>query len=104
MERKAREEKAHLKKKILTFKSTPTNSDEEDDDQEDDEYLSLLMKKMRRIYDKTKFNNRRRWQGKEKRKIVCYNCKKPETSLLIAQRPRANLLSLRSPIKRIESS
>ena len=32
MERKAREEKAHLKKKTLAFKFTPTISDDEDDD------------------------------------------------------------------------
>jgi len=28
------------------------------------------------MYNKTKFNNRRRWQGKEDKKIVCYNCQK----------------------------
>ena len=40
MERKAREEMAPQKKKMLAFKSTPTISDEDDED------LSLLVKKM----------------------------------------------------------
>jgi len=77
MERKTREEKASQKKKTFAFKSTPTISDDEDDDQDDDEDLSLLMKNVRRIYNKTKFNNQRRWLGKEVKKIVCYNCRKP---------------------------
>ena len=76
MERKAREEKAPQKKKILAFKSTPTISHEDEEDQEEDD-LFLLVKNLRRMYDKAKFNNRRRWQGKEDKKIVCYNCRKP---------------------------
>ena len=28
------------------------------------------------MYNKAKFNNRRRWQGKKDKKIVCYNCRK----------------------------
>ena len=77
MERKARKKKTPPKKKSLAFKSTPTISDDEDDDQEDDEDLSLLVKNVRRIYNKAKFNNRKRWQRKENKKIVCYNCRKP---------------------------
>ena len=77
MKRKVREERAPKKKKTLTFKSTPTISDNEDDDQKDDEDLSLLVKNVRRMYYKAKFNNRRRWQGKEEKKIVCYNYRKP---------------------------
>ena len=61
MKRKAREEKASKEKKTLAFKSTPTISDDEDDDQEDDEDLSLLMRNVKRMYNKAKFNNRRRW-------------------------------------------
>ena len=60
MERKAREEMAPQKKKVITFKSTPTISDD-DDEEEDDEELSLLVKNVRRMYNKAKFNNRRRW-------------------------------------------
>ena len=59
MKRKAREEKAP--KKTLTFKSTPAISDDEDDDQDDDDDLSLLVKNVRRMYNKAKFNNLRRW-------------------------------------------
>jgi len=68
MERKVRKEKAPLKKKSLAFKSTPTISDEEEDDLDDDEDLSLLVKNVRKMYNKAKFENRRRWQGKEKRR------------------------------------
>ena len=73
MERKVREEMAPQKKKVIAFKFTPTISDD-DDEEEDDEELSLLVKNVR-IYNKDKFNNRRRWQGKED-KIICFNCRK----------------------------
>ena len=56
---------------MLAFKSTPTISDEDNED------LSLLVKNVRRMYNKTKFNNRRKWQDKEDKKIVSYNCRKP---------------------------
>jgi len=59
MERKRREEMALQKKKIIAFKSTPTISDD-DDKEEDDEEFSLLVKNERRMYNKAKFNNRRR--------------------------------------------
>ena len=58
MEKKAREEMAPQKKKMIAFKSTPTVSD--DDEEEDDEEFSLLVKNVRRMYNKAKFNNRRR--------------------------------------------
>ena len=56
MERKAREEMAPQKKKIIAFKSTLAISD--DDDEEE---FSLLVKNVRMMYNKAKFNNRRRW-------------------------------------------
>ena len=59
MERKTREEIAPQKKKTVAFKFTPTISDE-DDEEEDDEDLSLLVKNVRRMYNKAKFKNRRR--------------------------------------------
>ena len=43
MERKAREEMAPQKKKVIVFKSTPTISDD-DDEEENDEKFSLLVK------------------------------------------------------------
>ena len=67
MERKAREEIASQKKKMIAFKTTPTIPDEDDED------LSLLVKNVRRMYNKAKFHNRRRWQGKEEKKIICFN-------------------------------
>ena len=76
MERKAREEMTSKKKKVITFKFTPTISDD-DDEEEDDEEFSLLVKNIRRTYNKAKFNNRRRWQEKEDKKIICFNCRKP---------------------------
>jgi len=46
---------------MLAFKSTPTISDEDDEEEEDDEDLSLLVMNVRRMYNKVKFNNRRKW-------------------------------------------
>ena len=62
------------KKKAIAFKSSSTYSDEDD---EDDEVLSLLVRNVRRMYNKAKFQNRRKWQGKEEKKIICFNCRKP---------------------------
>ena len=76
IERNAREEMEPQKKKMIAFKSTPTISDE-DDEEKDDEDLSLLVKNVRRMYNKAKFNNRRRWQRKEEKKIICFNYRKP---------------------------
>jgi len=59
MERKAREEMAPQKKKVISFKSTPTIFDD-DDEEEDDKEFSLLVKNVRRMYKTAKFNNRRR--------------------------------------------
>ena len=70
MERKAREEMVPQKMKVIASKTTSTFSDE------DDEELTLLVKNIRRMYNKAKFNNRRRWQGKEEKKIICFNCRK----------------------------
>ena len=75
MKRKARKEMTPPKKKAIAFKSSSTYSDE-DDEEEDDEDLSLL-KNVRRIYNKAKFQNRRKWQGKEEKKIICFNYRKP---------------------------
>ena len=72
MERKARKEVATPKKKAIAFKSSSNYSDD-DDEEEDDEDLSLLVKNVRRMYNKEKFQNRRRWQGKEEKKIICFN-------------------------------
>jgi len=58
MEKKARQEMAAQKKKTITFKSTPTISDNAEEE-EDDEDLSLLVRNVRRMYNKKKFNNRR---------------------------------------------
>ena len=75
MERKAREEMTSQKEKMIALKFTPTISND-DDKEEDDEEFSLLVKNVRRMYNKTKFNNRKRWQGKEDKKIICFNCRK----------------------------
>ena len=100
MKRTAREEKAPQKIKTLAFKSTHTISDDEDDDQDDDKDLSLLVKNVRRMYNKVKFNNRRRWKGKEE-KIVCATIvESPDMSLPSARIQRANPLPPRSPTKR----
>ena len=71
-------EKAPQNKKALAFKSTPSIFDEENDDQEDNEDLFFLVENVRMMYSKSKFNNRLRWQEKEEKKIICYNCRKPK--------------------------
>ena len=58
MERKVREETTPQKKKTIAFKSTPTKSDD-DEEEDEDEDLSLLIRNVRRIYNKAKINNRR---------------------------------------------
>jgi len=45
---------------MIAFKSILTISDD-DDEKEDDEEFSLLVKNVRRMYNKAKFNNKRRW-------------------------------------------
>jgi len=76
MERKARKEMTPQKKKVIAFKSTPSISDDHNEE-EDDEEFSLLVKNIRRMYNKAKFKNRRRWQGKDDKKVICFNCRKP---------------------------
>ena len=100
MARKAREKKAPQKKKTLTFKSTPTISDDEDNDQKNDEDLSLLVKSIRSMYNKDKFNNQTRWQGKKKKKIVCYNCRKPGHVIVDCLDTKCKASTPRKPYKK----
>ena len=71
MEKKAREEAVPQKKKSIAFKSTSTIFDDEEDEE-----LSLLVRNVKRMYHKKNLNHRRRWEGKEEKKITCYNCQK----------------------------
>ena len=73
---KAREEVVPQKKKSIAFKSSSTIDDDEEDE-EDDEELSLLVRNVKRMYRKNKLNFRRKLEGKEERRIICYNCRKP---------------------------
>ena len=72
MEKKARKEMAPQKKKTIAFKSTPAISDDEEEE-EDDKELSLLVRNVRRTYNKAKYNHWRQWQEKEDKKIICFN-------------------------------
>ena len=76
MEKKAREEAAPPKKKSMAFKSSSTLEDDEEDEEEDEE-LSLLVRNVKRMYRRNKLNFRRKFEGKEERRIICYNCRKP---------------------------
>ena len=67
---------APQKKKVISFKSTSTISDD-DDEEEDDEEFFLPVKNVRIMYNKAKFNNKRWWQGKKDKKVICFNCRKP---------------------------
>jgi len=73
MKKKAREEMTPQKKNTIAFKSTPAISDNKEEE-EDDKELSLLIRNVRRTYNKIKYNHRRRWQEKEEKKIICFNC------------------------------
>ena len=75
---RGRRKRPAKEKKYIAFKATPTISgDDEEDEQEDDEKLSLLVKNVKRLYHKGRFNNRRgRWEGREERRGICYNCRK----------------------------
>ena len=44
---------------MIAFKSTPTISDDEEEEDDDDEDLSLLVRNVRRMYNKAKINHRR---------------------------------------------
>ena len=72
MEKKAREDAVPQKKKSIAFKSSSSKYDDEENE-EDDEELSLFV----RIYLKNKLNFRRQWEGKEEKRVICYNCRKP---------------------------
>ena len=99
MKRKTREEKAPQKKKMLTFKFTPTIFNEEEEEDEDED-LSLLVKNVRRIYNKAKFNNRRKWQGSEDKKIVCYNCRKLRHVIAECLKNKAKPTTFKKPYKK----
>jgi len=52
------------------------------------------------MYTKAKFNNRRRWQGKEEKKIVCYNYRKPEHVIVDCPDTKSKPLPPRSSTKK----
>ena len=99
MEWKAREEMTPQKKKMIAFKSIPTIFDE-DDEEDDDEDLSLLVKNMRRMYNKAKFNNRRRWQGKEEKRSFTSIAESRDTLLQNARKPKVSHLPQRTRTRR----
>ena len=98
MERKTREEMAPQKKRTIAFKFTPTIFDE-DDEEEDDEDLSLLVKNVRRIYNKAKFKED---DGKVRRtrRLFASIAGNPDISLPSARGTKASLQPPRSLIKR----
>ena len=93
MERKAREEMVPQNRKVIAFKFTLTISD-------DDEEFSLLVKNVRRMYNKAKFNNRRRWQEKEDRKVICFNCQKPDHMVADCPKTKSKPSTSKNPAKR----
>ena len=58
------------------------------------------MKNVRRMYKKAEFNNRRKWQGKEERKIVCYNCRKPDHIIADCPEIKSKLTTSKKPYKK----
>jgi len=84
---------------MIAFKSTPAISNE-DDEEEDNKDLSLVVKNLRRMYNKAKFNNRRCWQGKEDKKIIYFNCRKPGHMVAECEENKSKHQPPRSPTKR----
>ena len=66
------EKKRHHKRR----RQLPSTISDDDEKEEYDEDRSLLVRNVRRMYNKAKINNRRRWQGKEETKIICFDCQK----------------------------
>jgi len=76
----------------LQVHSHHLREDDEDDEEKDDEDLSLLVKNVRRMYNKAKSNNRRPWQGKEEKKSFASIAGSRDTLLRNAQKPKTNHL------------
>ena len=98
MEKKAREEAAPLKKKSVAFKSSSTL----EDDEEEDEELSLLVRNVKRMYRRNKLNFRRKIEGKEERRIICYNCRRPGHIMADCPEFKKKMTSFFKPKKPVE--
>ena len=99
IEKKVREDIVPQKKKLITFKSTLTISDD-DDEEDDDKEFSLLLKNVKRMYNKAKFNNRRRWHGKEDKKVICFSCRKPGHMIANCPKIKSKLSTSKKPYKK----
>ena len=80
MERKAREETTPQKKKTISYKSTPTISDD-DEEEDDDEDLSLLVRNVRRMYNKAKSTIGDDGKERRKRKLFVSTVRNLDISL-----------------------
>ena len=75
---------------MIAFKSTLTIYDDDDEEEDVDEF-SLLVKNIRRRYNKAMFNNRRRDKEKKARKSYASIIESRATWLRIVWRPKVNL-------------
>ena len=52
------------------------------------------------MYNKAKSNNRRPWQGKEEKKIICFNCWKPRHIVAECPKTKNKPSTLKKPYKK----
>ena len=100
--RKTREEKTPQTNKMLAFKSTPTifDENEEEEEEEEDEDLSLLVKSVRRMYNKAKVNNREDNKARRIRRLFGTTVGNPDMSLSNTRRTKQSPQLLRNHIRR----
>ena len=51
------------------------------------------------MYNKTKFNNRRRWEGKEDKKVICFNRRKSGHMVADCPETKSKPLTSKKPYK-----
>jgi len=84
---------------MLAFKSTPTIS-EEDEDEKDDEDLFLLVKNVKRMYNKANSTTEENGKAKRTRRLFATIVKKSNMSLSNAWRTKPSPQHSRNHIRR----
>ena len=84
---------------MLALKSTLIIFDKDEDEQEVDEDLSLLVKNVRRMYNKVSSKTEKGGKGRRKKRSFPTIVESSITLLLIARRQRAKSLPPGSPIR-----
>ena len=85
---------------MIALKSTLIIFDKDEDEQEVDEDLSLLVKNVRRMYNKVSSKTEKGGKGRRKKRSFSTIVESSITLLLIARRQRAMSLPPGSPIRK----